>query len=95
MAEFTITKVGGDTKGRYETAVDGHRAELTYSRLGSGAIIADHTGVPDAMRGMGVGQALVAAMMADLRSEGRKVVPLCPFVTTQFRRHHEWADLNQ
>ena len=30
--------------------------------------------------------------IADARAEGRKIVPLCPFVNAQRRRHPEWAD---
>ena len=44
-----------ETKGRSVGLVDGHEAEMTYSRAGSTTIIIDHTGVPDAVHGRGVG----------------------------------------
>jgi predicted GNAT family acetyltransferase len=53
---------------------------------------ADHTGVPDSFRGTGAGAALVAAMVADARAEGFRIVALCPFVATQAKRHPDWAD---
>lgn len=83
------------SKGRYVIRKDGVEAELTYSITTPHLIIADHTGVPDAFRGTGAGKALVERLVADARAEGVKVVPLCPFVNAQRRRHAEWADVFQ
>jgi len=93
--EFEITREEGDSKGRYFTVVDGHEAEMTYSRMGESTIIIHHTGVPDALRGRGVGQALVRCGVEDARAEGRKIVPLCPFANAQIARHPEWQDVLQ
>lgn len=94
-ATITITRSESDTRGRYEARVEGHDAtgELTYSRLSPAKIIADHTGVDDSLRGMGVGVALVEKMVADAREEGFSIVPLCPFVRAQLARHPEWSDV--
>lgn len=94
-ADYDITREEGDTKGRYATVVDGHEAEMTYSRAGTATIIIDHTGVPDALRGRGVGQALVRRGVEDARTEGRRIVPLCPFAKAQIARHPEWQDVLQ
>lgn len=88
-----VTREHGETKGRYATVIDGQEAELTYSILSRHTIIADHTGVPDQLRGTGVGLALVERLVADARAEGVKIVPLCPFVKSQLARHPEWADV--
>ncbi|WP_439651502.1 GNAT family N-acetyltransferase [Maritalea mediterranea] len=88
-----IVKEDGETRGRYVTVVDGHEAELTFSRYSKTGIIADHTGVPDALKGQGVGKALVEFLVADARENGFKIVPLCPFVKAQYSRHPEWADV--
>lgn len=88
-----IRRDEGETKGQYRLTLDGHVAELTYSRLGAATIIIDHTGVPDALRGRGAGQSLVERAVADARAEGRKVIPLCPFAKAQFARHPEWQDV--
>ena len=88
-----ITRTHGDTKGRYAAVIDGHEAELTYSILSPQTIIADHTGVPDELRGTGVGLALVERLVEDARADGVKIVPLCPFVKSQLARHPEWADV--
>lgn len=93
--QISLSETGN--KGRYEAHVPGHEAvgELTYSRMSAKTIIADHTSVPDSLRGMGVGQALVQRLVDDARTHGFEIVPLCPFVRSQYARHPEWADVMQ
>ena len=93
MSDPEIHREESDTKGRYWIEMDSHEAEMTYSRAGESTIIIDHTGVPDAFRGQGIAAKLVERGIADAREEGRKIVPLCPYVKAQFDRHPEWADL--
>lgn len=81
------------TGGRYVAIVDGHEAELTYSRTSPQSIIVDHTGVPDALRGKGVGQALAAHAVEQARIGGWKIIPLCPFMKAQALRHKDWSDV--
>ena len=83
------------SNGRYVIRKDGAEAELTYSITTPTLIIADHTGVPEAMRGTGAGLRLVERLIADARAEGVKIVALCPFVAAQSRRHPEWDDVFQ
>ena len=83
----------GPSKGRYVFELDGHTAFLTFSKAGERLIIIDHTEVPSAFRGQGVGVALVARAVEDARASGKKITPLCPFAAAQFRRHPEWADV--
>ncbi|KUJ84079.1 acetyltransferase [Ruegeria marisrubri] len=91
---MNINHESTDTKGRYSFAADGGpEAEMTYSKAGDHMIIIDHTGVPDAYRGQGIGLALVERAITDARSAGKKVLPLCPYAAAQFKRHPEWADV--
>jgi hypothetical protein len=83
----------GASGGRWVVVVDGHEAEMTYSRASASMIIIDHTGVPDALRGRGVGQALVLRAVEDARRELFKILPLCPFAKAQFDRHPGWRDV--
>lgn len=81
-------------KGRYFLrAADGVQAEIIFTKVGEHEITLDHTEVPEAFRGQGVGVKLVARAVADARAAGRKIVPLCPFAAAQFSRHPEWADV--
>lgn len=79
--------------GRYVATVERHDAEMTYSRTSPKLIIIDHTGVPDALRGRGVGQALALHAVEKARRGGWKIIPLCPFFRAQAQRHEEWRDV--
>lgn len=87
-----ITREHGPTKGRYVIRRNGEEAELTYSVTSPTLIIADHTAVPDSFHGTGAGLALVTRMVADARAEGFRIMPLCPFVNAQRKKHPDWAD---
>ena len=93
--ELTITRSEEGSKGRYEARVEGHDGvgELTFSRMSPTKIIADHTAVDESLRGTGVGKALVERLIADARSDGFNIVPLCPYVRAQYQRHPEWSDV--
>ena len=94
MSAETIEREETASGGRWVLRRPGGEAEMTYSRLSPTRIIVDHTGVPDALRGQGAGEALVENLVATARAEGFTVVPLCPFVAAQARRHGaEWADV--
>ncbi len=91
--DIKTTETG--SRGEYLATVDGHTAEMTYSRTSPTLIIIDHTGVPDAPRGKGVGQALAAHAIDEARKGGWKIIPLCPFFKAQTLRHADWADVIQ
>ena len=93
MSAFDIAREPEGTKGRWVTRVDGEEAEVTYTLVGETRIIIDHTGVPDALRGRGVGKALVARAIEDIREEGRALIPLCPFAKALIARTPEWQDV--
>ena len=82
-------------KGRFVARIDGleGEGELTISKVSDVLVIADHTLVPDTLRGTGAASALVEALIADARAKGYRIVPLCPFVLAQSRKHPEWADV--
>ena len=93
MSTFEIHRSETDSGGRYYVSLDGHVAEMTYSRAGESIIIIDHTGVPQALGGRGIGQALVKRAVDDARAEGRRIVPLCPYAKAQIDKHPEWQDV--
>lgn len=88
-----ITNEENASGGRYVAELEGHQAEMTYSRTSPTLIIIDHTGVPDALRGRGVGQALALHAVEAARTGGWKIIPLCPFFKAQALRHEEWRDV--
>jgi len=90
-----IEKQEAGSGGRYVARVSGHEAEMAYSRASPHLIIIDHTAVPDALRGQGVGQALALHAVEDARDGGWKIIPLCPFMRAQSLKHADWADVIQ
>lgn len=95
MSKIEISRIDGESGGRYVAKKDGHEAEMTYSRAGASRIIIDHTGVPDPLRGQGVGAALVEAAVIDARAEGFKMIPLCPFAKAALEKRDDWQDVVQ
>ncbi|WP_428924777.1 GNAT family N-acetyltransferase [Marinibacterium sp. SX1] len=98
MTDVTITYSESDTKARYGATVEGveGEGELTISKVSPSLIIADHTAVPDTMRGMGVAKALAERLITDARGKGQRIVPLCPFVRAHATKHRdELADVIQ
>lgn len=94
MDDITITRSDTDSKARYVARVDGvpGEAELTLSKVTPTLIIADHTGVPDSLRGKGIGRALVERLIEDARAGGQRIVPLCPFVRAYATRNRAELD---
>ena len=95
---ISITYTDEGSKGRYEASLDGvaEIAEMTLSKLSEQTIIVDHTGVPDALRGQGLANALAERAIADARAKGQKIVPLCPFLRSYaMKRKEELADVIQ
>lgn len=77
---------------RFELPVGDELAFIDYRR--DGRIVAmTHAEVPPALRGGGIGKALVAGALALVRERGEKVVPLCSFVAHYMERHPEVHDL--
>src|SRR5262245_48328696 len=97
MTDVTITREDSPTKGRYVAKVDGvnGEGELTYSRMKPHLISADHTFVPDSFRGKGVARALAQRLVDDGRAHGVKIIPLCPYVNAERRKHPDWSDVFQ
>lgn len=97
MTQPNITREDGPTRGRYVAKLDGidAEAELVYSRRSPTLISADHTGVPDAFRGMGIGRLLVTRMVEDARAQGVKILARCTYVKAERHKHPEWADVFQ
>lgn len=92
--ELTIKYSESDTKGRYAASIEtiAAEAELTISKASPSLIIADHTFVPEQMRGNGAGKALVLRLIADARDKKQRIVPLCPFVRSYAEKHKDELD---
>jgi len=77
---------------RFEMDLDGQVAYSNYKRDGN-VLTIQHTEVPAALNGRGIGSALARGILDIARAQGLKVVPICPFVAAFIGRHAEYADL--
>lgn len=77
---------------RYEVQTPAGLAFAEYRPAGP-AVMFTHTEVPEALEGQGVGSDLVKAALDDVKAQGKKVIPLCPFVAAYIGRHQEYLDL--
>jgi predicted GNAT family acetyltransferase len=77
---------------RFELDADGHMA-VAYYTLAPGVITFNHTEVPPALEGRGIGSALVRGALDAVRAQGLKVVARCPFVSAYIAKHPEFGDL--
>ena len=68
-------------------------AELTYTLPERGVIDLQHTSADDALRGRGVGEALVRAALGHARRAHLRVIPSCRFVRHWLSRHPEEQDV--
>ena len=73
-------------QSRFELNVDGHVAYLEYERTPNTLTLL-HTEVPPEIRGRHIADRLVEAALAIGRSEGRRLVVICPFARAYMRRH--------
>jgi predicted GNAT family acetyltransferase len=74
------------TLNRFELTVSGRTAFLIYERTHD-ALTLVHTEVPPELRGHHAGAALVDAALRAGRSEGLRIVAVCPFARTYLRRN--------
>jgi len=92
--DLTVSRREDDSGGRYFIELgQGAEAEMTYRRTADQLITVDHTYTPPAFRGRDIAFRLMERLIADMRAEGTKILPLCSYAVVQFRRHPEWADL--
>jgi hypothetical protein len=81
--------VNNRAANRFEIDTEGELAVLEYAETDT-AIDLQHTEVPPALEGRGVGSALAAAALEYAKQSGKRVIPTCPFVRTYLDRHPDW-----
>ena len=85
-------KING--KGLFFVEQDGNiLAEMSYTIPSDDKIIIDHTEVSDELSGMNMGHELVHAGVEYARKHHLKIIPLCPFANSVFKKKPEYADV--
>jgi predicted GNAT family acetyltransferase len=83
-----------DHKGSFYVA-EGNKvlAEMVYTMASPTKMIIEHTEVDDELRGKNVGYQLVHNMVEYARAHNIKVIPLCPFTNSVFKKKPEYSDV--
>src|SRR5947209_19689051 len=77
----------------YRIVVDGRRAGLTAYRDHGDQRVFYHTEVDDAYAGQGLAARLVREALTDSREQGKRIVPVCPYVAAFLKKNAEFADI--
>lgn len=95
MSEQSTTPVVRrvDDRHRYEILVDDQRAGLTAYRDRDDRRVFFHTEIDDAYAGQGLAAILVEQALNDVRADGMRIVPVCPYVAKFLTKHQEFADI--
>lgn len=75
---------------RFTVTVDGTVAELVYRDEGDRLVLV-HTGVPDELGGRGIAGTLVRHAVESAASQGKTVVPWCPYARSWLEEHTDVA----
>jgi uncharacterized protein len=84
------------TGGKGAFYVEGEKdklAEMVYTMPSSDKMIIEHTEVSDTLRGQNVGYQLVHTAVEYAREHEIKIIPICPFANSVFRKKPEFSDV--
>lgn len=92
--EIEIERRDRVTHGEYLARMEagGAAAKLSWTQK-DGIRAAEHTFVPAELRGQGIAEQLVEALVSDARREGFLIRPDCSYVAAKFDENPDWADL--
>lgn len=68
-------------------------AEMSYSMPSPDKMIIEHTDVSDELRGQNVGKQMLDTAIDYARTHKLKIIPLCPFASSVFKKHPEYNDV--
>lgn len=76
---------------KFYASVDGHEAVIEYSKMGDVYNLA-HTYVPEELRGKGIADKLVRGTLDEIKRQGARFLPTCPFVQSFVKKHPEYQE---
>lgn len=76
----------GENRIYYEDDNGEEIAVITYQDVSDDVVDANHTFVDPSLRGQGVAEQLVDALVEKMEKEGKKIEPGCPYVEKLFER---------
>jgi predicted GNAT family acetyltransferase len=89
----TLQVVRNDERSRYEGRVGDVLTTVIDFRRDGDVLAVTHTGTEPDWRGRGLAGETTRLALADVRAQGLRVQPWCPFTADYFDAHPEVADL--
>ncbi|WP_210481608.1 GNAT family N-acetyltransferase [Naasia sp. SYSU D00948] len=93
MSESTTDVRLEEDRDRYVLTLEGEFAGVAHFLPHGEQVVFTHTVVDDRFEGHGLGSMLIRTALDDVRSRGKRIVPVCPFVQAYLAKHHEWDDI--
>lgn len=81
------------TAQRFETAIDGHNAYLSYRIVDDDTLDYDHTIVSQALSGRGIGSQLADFALAYAAQHNKQVIASCSFVARYIDKNPAYQKL--
>ena len=78
---------------QFEIVVDGELAGHAEYHDGHAGRAFTHTEIAAGYEGLGLASQLIRHALDDARTDGRRVLPFCPFVRAFIERHPDYLDL--
>jgi len=94
QSEGARSVVNSTDRRRFEVLEGDQLAYLEYE-LFKDKVVFKHTEVPLGLEGRGLGGALARNALDWARTEGLRVIPVCPFVAAWIARHPDYAELTR
>ena len=82
-----------DERSRYEILQGGQVVGFAEFRPVGDAVMLPHTEIEQGHEGEGLGSQLAKFALDNVKTEGKRVIPMCPFIAGYIRRHPEYTEL--
>lgn len=92
MDNETLEVIHNREANRFEMAIEDQQAVVNYRMIGTDTYNLIYAGVPPEFEGRGYGGRLVKGALEQIKAEGKRFIPTCPFIAVYVRRHPEYAD---
>jgi predicted GNAT family acetyltransferase len=84
--------VKNDEKAKkFYATVDGHEAVIEYEKTGDVYNLL-HTFVPEELRGHGIADQLANGALEEIRRQGARFLPTCPYIQSFLKHHPEYQE---
>jgi predicted GNAT family acetyltransferase len=92
-AAAALRVVRNDDQARYEGRIEGELTTVVDFRRHGNVLAVTHTGTEPHWRGHGLASETTRQALEDVRRDGLRVQPICPFTVDYFEQHPEVQDL--